>query len=112
MSVKKPLIYLADASITLRNDHLPSIRFLEKTALNAKVNNWDVELSDYYIKFKFMKGVRNKLADTLSRLIDLNLTELNSPEMEGHNYGYATFELLPDINVSGSKFSPTLCNCC
>ena len=43
------------------------------------------------------------LADTLSRLYDLDLTKPTPPEMEGHEYGYTIFELLPDINVSNGK---------
>ena len=44
--------------------------------LNAEVNNWGVKLSESNIKFKFIKGVKNILADTLSRLINLELTEI------------------------------------
>ena len=44
MSVKKLSFYLDSARITVRSDHLPLKRFLEKNTLNAKVNNWAVEL--------------------------------------------------------------------
>ena len=44
MSVKKLDYYLQDAEITLRMDHLPLRKFLEKKTLNAKVNNWAVEI--------------------------------------------------------------------
>ena len=45
MSVKKLSFYLDNADISLRSDHLPLIkRFLEKNALNSKVNNWAVEI--------------------------------------------------------------------
>ena len=47
--------------------------------INAEVNIWDTELSDYNIKFKFIKGVKT-LAENLSGMTDLNLRELNSPE--------------------------------
>ena len=43
MSVKKLSFYLDSAQITLRSDHLPLKRFLEKNTMNAKVNNWAVE---------------------------------------------------------------------
>ena len=39
MSVKKLSFYLDSAHITVRSDHLPLKRFLEKNTLNAKVNN-------------------------------------------------------------------------
>ena len=48
--------YLADVSIMLRNDCLPLKRFLQKTTLNTKVYNWNAELSNYNIKFEFIKG--------------------------------------------------------
>ena len=44
MAVKKLSFYLDSAQITLRSDHLPLKKFLEKNTLNAKVNNWVVEL--------------------------------------------------------------------
>ena len=43
MSVKKLSFYLDDADITLRSDHLPLERFLEKNTLNSKINNWAVK---------------------------------------------------------------------
>ena len=51
VAVKKLSFYLTDATITLGSDHLPLKWFLQKTALNSKVNNWGVELSGYNIKF-------------------------------------------------------------
>ena len=47
MSVKKLSFYLDDVDITLRNNHLPLRRFLEKNTLNSKVNNWAVEIEQY-----------------------------------------------------------------
>ena len=61
MSVKKFDYYLQDAEITLRSDHLPLRKFLEKKTLNAKVNNWAVEISPYKIKFEYIKGVKKIL---------------------------------------------------
>ena len=39
MSIKKLTYYLEDAEITLRSDHLPLKRFLQRNTLNTKVNN-------------------------------------------------------------------------
>ena len=44
MSVKKLSFYLDSAQITLRSDHFLLKKFLEKNTMNAKVNNWAVEL--------------------------------------------------------------------
>ena len=85
MLVKKLSFYLADAFITLRSDNLPLKKFLQKKILNEKINNLCVELSIYNIKFKFIKGVKNMLADTQSRLVDRNLTESNLSEVEAMN---------------------------
>ena len=51
MSVKKMSFYLDSAQITLRSDHLPLKKFLEKNTMNAKVNNWAVELESQNINF-------------------------------------------------------------
>ena len=54
MTVKKLSFPLADAIITLWSYHLHLKQYLQKPILNAKVNNWGVELSNYNIKFKFI----------------------------------------------------------
>ena len=97
MAIKKLSFYLPYTTITLQSEYLPLKLFLQKTTLNSKVNDWRIELSDYNIKFKFINGVKNTLADTSSRLIDLELTEMNLPEKGGYAYGYAIFEQLTDI---------------
>ena len=78
MAVKDLSFYLADDMITLRCDHLPLKTFLQKMTLNAKVNKWGSKLSDHNIKFKFIKHIKNILANTLSKLISL---ELNSAHL-------------------------------
>ena len=39
MSVKKLSFYIDTAKITVKSDHLPLKKFLEKNTLNSKVNN-------------------------------------------------------------------------
>ena len=39
MSVRKLTFYLEDANVTVRSDHLPLKKFLEKKTMNAKVNS-------------------------------------------------------------------------
>ena len=66
-SIKKLSYYVEDADIILRSDHLPLKKFLQKNTLNSKVNNWAVEISPYRSQFEYIKGIKNTLADTMSR---------------------------------------------
>ena len=95
LSVKKLAFYIMDADITLRSDHLPLRKFLQKNTLNDKVNNWAVELEMYRIKFVHIKGKSNVLADTLSRLISIDPDVKLEPELEGHEFRQYCFEELP-----------------
>ena len=70
MSVRKLSFYLTNADILIRSDHLPLKKFLKQNTMNTKVNNWAVELESYNLKFKYIQGVKNTLADTLSRLLE------------------------------------------
>ena len=100
MSVKKLSFYLDSAQITLRSDHLPLKKFLEKNTMNVKVNNWAVELESQNIKFEFIAGTKNVLADTLSRLIEFN-ESIKLPEEEpGYEFGYTPFKELPPARVT------------
>ena len=100
MSVKKLSFYLDLACITVRSDHLPLKRFLEKNTLNTKVNNWAVELESQKIDFVFIQGTKNVLADTLSRLIEIDDDIKLPAEQEGHEFGYVPFEQLPPAQVT------------
>ena len=100
MSVKKLSFYLDSAQITLRSDHLPLKKFLEKNTMNAKVNNWAVELESQNINFEFIAGTKNVLADTLSRLIEFDKS-INLPDKKpGYEFGYTPFEELPPASVT------------
>ena len=100
MSIKKLAYYLEDADITLRSDHLPLKKFLAKNTLNSKVNNWDIEISPFRITFEYIKGIKNTLADTMSRLIDIDPQIQQDSEPEGYEFGYYTFHTLPAMEVS------------
>ena len=91
-SIKKLSYYLEDADIVLRSDHLLLKKFLQKNTLNSKVNNWAVEISPYRIKFEYIKGIKNTLADTMSRLIQIDPEARLQPEQEGYEFGYHAFE--------------------
>ena len=100
MSVKKLSFYLDSAHITVCSDHLPLKRFFEKNTLNTKVNNWAVELESQKIDFVFIQGTKNVLADTLSRLIEIDDDIKLPAEQEGHEFGYIPFEQLPPAQVT------------
>ena len=100
MSIKKLAYYLEDADITLRSDHLPLKKFLAKNTLNSKVNNWAIEILPFCITFEYIKGIKNTLADTMSRLIDIDLQIQQESEPEGYKFGYYTFDTLPAMEVS------------
>ena len=91
MSIKKLTYYLEDAEITLRSDHLPLKRFLQRNTLNTKVNNWAVEISPFKITFEYIKSIKNTLADTMNRLITLDPDNQLVDEPEGFEYGYYAF---------------------
>ena len=103
MSIKKLTSYLEDADITLRSDHLPLKKFLAKNTLNSKVNNWAIEISPFHITFEYIKGIKNTLADTMSRLIDIDPQIQQDSEPEGYEFGYYTFDTLPAIEVTDVK---------
>ena len=100
MSIKKLVYYLEDAEITVRSDHLPLKKFLAKNTLNSKVNNWAIEISPFRITFEYIKGIKNTLADTMSRLINFNPEVQQDCEPEGYEYGYYMFDTLPTLEVS------------
>ena len=100
MSIKKLAYYLEDADITLRSDHLPLKKFLAKNTLNSKVNNWAIEISPFRITFEYIKGIKNTLADTLSRLIVIDPLIQQDSKPEGYEFGYYTFDSLPAMEVS------------
>ena len=103
MSVKKLSFYLNSAQITLRSDHLPLKKFLDKNTMNTRVNSWAVELETQNINFKFIAGTKNVLADTLSRLIELDKS-IKLPEEEPvYEFGYTPFEELPPARVTVVK---------
>ena len=100
MSIKKLTYYLEDADITLRSDHLALKKFLVKNTLNSKVNNWAVEILPFRITFEYIKGIKNTLADTMSRLVDIDPQIQPEPEQERYEFGYYTFDQLPALEVS------------
>ena len=99
MSVKKLSFYIDTAKITVKSDHLPLKKFLEKNTLNSKVKNWAVELESQNITFEYIPRIRNTLADTLSRLIEMDENIKLQPEEEGKEFGYFPFKELPPVRT-------------
>ena len=95
MSIKKLSFYIDTAKITVRSNHLLLKKFLERNTMNSKVNNWAVELKSQNINFEYIPGIKNTLADTLSRLIDIDENIRLQPEEEGKEFSYFPFEELP-----------------
>ena len=67
--------------------------------MNSKVNNWAVELESQNITFKYIPGIRNTSADTLSRLIEMDEDIKLQPEEEGKEFGYFPFKELPPVTT-------------
>ena len=67
--------------------------------MNSKVNNWAVEISPFRITFEYIKGIKNTLADTMSRLISIDPDTELPPEDQGCEYGYYLFDPLPPIST-------------
>ena len=60
-----------------------------------------METEQYEIKFEYIRGIKNILADTKSRLIVINPGTCQDQEPEGQDYGYCVFE-----NYLVKKVSP------
>ena len=86
MSVKKSTFYLTGHEITLRSNHLFLMKFLRKMTLNDTVSNWFTEIVSFNIYFIHISGNDNVLAETLSRLIDMDPNLEQQPELKDHEF--------------------------
>ena len=71
---------------------------LEKFLLKNTLN-WAMELEAFNIKFDYIKGSSNILADTLSHLIAIDPDTRTMPEEPGYEFGYAIFEEFPKVQT-------------
>ena len=99
LSVRKLSFYLKNSNVLIQSDHLPLKKFLNKNTMNAKVNNWAVELESYNLNFEYIQGIKNTLADTLSRLNEIDSDIALPSEQPGQEFGYNFFEDLPPVKV-------------
>ena len=87
MSTRKLDYYLDKAVTTIRSDHLPLKRFLEHKTKNSKVDNWSLDIAHYNLQSEYVKGIKNTLADTMSRLVQFDSAIKQEPEPEGYQFG-------------------------
>ena len=64
-----------------------------------------MKFHSFRINFKYIKGIKNTLADTMSRLIDIDLQIQPESDTEGYEFGYYTFDTLPTLEVSNVETS-------
>ena len=86
-SVRKLDSYLEGAVTTVRSDHLPLKKFLIRDTANNKVKNWAIELEGYNLTFEYIKGIKNTLAEAVSRLVKILIDVQLEPEPEGFGFG-------------------------
>ena len=66
------------------------------------VNNWSTEIESFNINFVHISGKDNILADTLSRLIEIDPDLKQQPELQDHEFGKYCFKTLPKVRASTS----------
>ena len=101
MAIRKLSFYITDAEVTIKCDHLPLKKFLQKQILNAKVNNWAVELEQFNLKIEWIQGVKNTLADSL---LDVDPEAKLQAEKKGHEFGTFCFESVDEIGEISLDF--------
>ena len=101
MSVRRLSFYVTDVEVTIRSDHLPLKKFLNKQTMNSKVNNWAVELEQFRLHLEWIPGTRNLLADSLSRLLDVVPDAQKIKEPDDQEFGSYCFKELEPAKVMG-----------
>ena len=91
--------HVTDAEVTIRSDHLPLKKFVNKQTMNSKVNNWVVELEQFRLHLEWIPGSWNLLADSLSHLIDVVPDAQQPDEPKDHGFGSYCFEELEQAKV-------------
>ena len=99
MSVRRLSFYVTDVEVTIRSDHLPLKKFLNKQTMNSKVNNWAVELEQFRLHLEWISGTRNLLVDSLSRLLDVVPDAQKTKEPDDQEFGSYCFEDLEPAKV-------------
>jgi len=66
LAVRTYRIYLSKPTVVF-SDHQPLVYMHKLTSVNNRLLRWSLELAPYDLKVTYLKGVRNCLADFLSR---------------------------------------------
>ena len=96
-SCKKLAYYIDSSDVTVHSDHKPLEKFMNQSTNNPKVNNWGCELSAMGVRFKYITGKSNELADPLSRLLDVDDRIKLAPEEDGVEFGVPCMDDLPRL---------------
>ena len=59
-----------------------------------------MELEAFNIEFDYIKGSNNVLADTMSRLVDIDPYTQQHPEGPGYEFSYAVFEEFSEVKTN------------
>ena len=94
MAIKRLSFYVMDADVTIRSDHLPLKKFLNKQTMNLKVNNWAVEWEQFRLQLDWIPGSRNLLVDSLSCLLNVTPEAQQTEEAKNHEFGSYCFKEL------------------
>ena len=74
------------------------------------VNNWAMELQQHTIEFEYIQGVKNTLADTMSRLVKITPDIEKEPEKPDQEFGRFIFEKIDPILVETVTLEQDLSN--
>ena len=99
MSARRLSFYVTDAEVTIRSDHLPLKKFLNKQTMNSKVNNWAFELEQFRLHLEWIPGTQNLLADSLSCLLDIVPDAQKTKEPDDQEFSSYCFEELEPAKV-------------
>ena len=99
MSIRRLSFYVTDVEVTIRSDHLPLKKFLNKQTMNSKVNNWAVDLEQFRLHLEWIPGSQNLLADSLSCLLDTVPDAQKTKEPNDQEFGSYCFEELEPAKV-------------
>ena len=99
MSIRRLSFYMTDANVTIRSNHLPLEKFLNKQTMNPKVNNWELELELFRLHLEWIPRSQNLYVDSLSCLIDVVPNAQQPDEPKDHEFGSYCFEELEPAKV-------------
>ena len=68
--------------------------------LNHMLNNWSTKIESFKINFILISRKDNVLADTLSRLINIDPDVQQKPELKDHTFRKYCFKTLPKARES------------